>query len=131
MLKVIKMANPTPQNFSGAAAKATIEASRSREQLGRDLAALFMSAPATFDPVALRRLGQAGLRSFAAALGVSAPTPPSPVAEAKKQTVSEDETNWKHQESRIVQFQVVGAFYGAIAGLTAIVAVSLLSALLS
>lgn len=121
------MADPTPGDFSGAAAKAIIEASRSREQLGRDLAALFMADPATFDPCGLRRLGQAGLQSFAAAMTVSVPASRSPSRGVQEQSASRDPADWKLQESRILPFEVVGSFHGALAGLAAIAAISLLS----
>ncbi|MGL3107268.1 hypothetical protein [Bradyrhizobium sp. BR 1432] len=106
---------------------AIIEASRSREELGRDLAAIFLADPATFDPSGLRRLGQAGLRSFAIAVGVSVPNFQSPSGAAQEQIASRDAADWKLQESRIVPFEIVGSIHGALAGLAAIVAISLLS----
>lgn len=121
------MADLTPEDFSRAAAKAISEASRSREELGRDLAATFMADPATFDPNGLRRLGQAGLRSFAMAVGVSVPTSQTPPTGIEEQIASRDAADWKLQESRIIPFEVIGSIHGALAGLTAIAGISLLS----
>jgi hypothetical protein len=121
------MADPTPGNFSGAAAKAIIDASRAREELGRDLAAIFMADPATFDPNGLRRLGQVGLQSFAMAVGVSVPTSKTPSTRTEEQILSRDVSDWKLQESRIVSFEIVGSFHGVLAGLTAIAGISLLT----
>lgn len=121
------MPDPTRRDFSGAAAKAITEASRSREELGRDLAAVFMADPTTFDPSGLRRLGQAGLQSFAMAVGVSVPTSKTPSTRTEEQIPSGDVSDWKLQESRIVPFEIVGAFHGVLASLTAIAAISLLS----
>jgi hypothetical protein len=125
------MADPTPADFGGAAANAIIEASRSREELGLDLAVLFAADPATFDPCGLRRLGQAGLRSFAAALAVSVRPAQSTSRAVQEQTASGDAADWKLQESRIVPFGIVGFIHGALAGLAAIAAISLLSWLFS
>lgn len=122
-----RMADLTPEDFSRAAAEAIAEASRSREELGRDLAATFMADPTTFDPSGLRRLGQTGLRSFAMAVGVSVPTSQTPPPGIKQQIASSDAADWKLQESRIVPFKIVGAIHGALAGVTAIAAISLLS----
>ena len=121
------MADPRPRDFSGAAAKAITEASRSREELGRDLAAVFLADPATFDPGGLRRLGQTGLRSFAMAVGVSVPTSQTLSTKTEEQITSGAAADWKLQESWIVPFEIVGSIHGALAGLTAIAAISLLS----
>lgn len=121
------MTDPTPEDFSGAAAKAITEASRSREELGRDLAAVFIADPATFNPSGLRRLGQTGLRSFAMAVGVSVPTSQTLSTKTEEQITSRAAADWKLQESRIVPFEIVGSIHGALAGLTAIAAISLLS----
>lgn len=121
----IRMADPAPGDFSGAAAKAITDASRSREELGRDLAAIFMADPASFDPNGLRRLGQVGLQSFAMAVGVSVPTSKTPSTRTEEQIAS-DAADWKLQESRVVPFEIVGSIHGALAGLTAIAAISLL-----
>lgn len=121
------MADPTPGDFSRAAAKAITDGSRSREELGRDLAAIFMADPATFYPNGLRRLGQVGLQSFAMAVGVSVPTSKTPSTRTEEQIPSRDVSDWKLQESRIVPFEIVGSFHGVLAGLTAIAGISLLS----
>ena len=122
-----RMADLTPEDFGRAAAEAIAEASRSREELGRDLAATFMADPTTFDPSGLRRLGQTGLRSFAMAVGVSVRTAPMPSTSTEERIASRGASDWKLQESRIVPFEVVGAIHGTLAGVTAIAAISLLS----
>jgi hypothetical protein len=113
--------------FIEIAAAAVVEAEASRVELGRARAAEFSAAPDKFDPRALVVLGAPGLQAFASAIGIPdlgiqrlpEPTqvvPPVPSAAS----------GWSSQEGAIIPFEGFGAGAGVVAGVVAILTISVL-----
>jgi hypothetical protein len=122
------VADLPPEGFAEVAAAAVVEAKASREELGRARAAEFSTAPDKFDPRTLLVLGAPGLQAFASAIGIqdlgiqqlSEPTqvePPVPSAAS----------GWSSQEGSIIPFGGFGAGAGIVAGVVAILTISVLA----
>ena len=121
------MPNLIRENFNEVVAEATIEASLSRKELGWRYAAEFKTAPETFDPCRLLRLGPTGLQTFAAAMDVATLSVRSLSTQVEEKTACEPATDWKIQEGPIVPFEAVGIIMGILTGVVAITGISLLS----
>ena len=125
MLASSIMTESSPEGFAEAVVAAVVEATASREELGRTRAAEFSAAPETFDPRALLVLGTPGLQAFASAIGVRdigiRPLPERTLAERSAPSVA---SGWSSQEGAIVSFESFGAIAGILAGFVAILSIS-------
>ena len=121
------MADLSPQGFTEATATAVVEAKASREELGRVRAAEFSAAPDRFDPRNLLMLGAPGLQAFAGALGMlDLGLRPLPGKQVERPAPS-DGSGWSLQEDAIIPFELFGAGAGIIAGVVAILTISVLA----
>jgi hypothetical protein len=119
------VADPLLEVFTEAVATAVVEAKASREELGRARAAEFRAAPDKFDPRALLALGAPGLQTFASCIGIldlgiqplPEPTQVEPLAPAAA-------AGWSSQEGAIIPFEGFGAGAGILAGIVAILTIS-------
>jgi hypothetical protein len=119
------MASPSPKEFADASASAVVEATASREELGRARAAEFIAAPDKFDPRGLLLLGTPGLQSFASAIGITdmglQPIPESTEVAAGTPAIG---SGWDSQQGPIIPFERFGAVAGILAGVVAIATIS-------
>jgi len=122
------MADPLPKVFTEAVAAAVVEAKASREELGRARAAEFSAAPDKFDPRALLVLGVPGLQAFASSIGIlDLGIQPLPEPTQVDPPVPAAASGWSSQEGAIIPFEGFGAGAGILAGIVAIVTISVLA----
>jgi hypothetical protein len=122
------MADPSPEVFTEAVATAVVDATASREELGRARAAEFSAAPDKFDPRALLVLGAPGLQAFAGAIGIhDLGIERSPEPTQVEPPVPSAASGWSSQEGAIIPFEGFGAGAGIIAGVVAILTISVLA----
>ena len=119
------MASPSPKEFADASASAVVEATASREELGRVRAAEFLAAPDQFDPRGLLLLGTLGLQTFAGAIGIAdlgfQPIPkPAEMALATPAPAS----GWDSRQGPIIPFERFGTVAGLLTGVVAIATIS-------
>jgi hypothetical protein len=122
------VADLPPEGFAEVAAAAVVEAKASREELGRARAAQFSAAPDKFDPRALLVLGAPGLQAFAGAIGIAdlgIQRPPEPTQ--VEPPVPSAASGWSSQEGSIIPFGGFGAGVGIVAGVVAILTISVLA----
>jgi hypothetical protein len=124
------MADPSPKIFTEAVAAAVVEATASREELGRARAAEFTADPDRFDPRTLLVLGAPGLQAFASAFGLDLGIQTSP--EPTKEVViasSSAASGWSSEQAALIPFEGFGAGFGILAGIILICAISVLALL--
>jgi hypothetical protein len=119
------MASLSQEEFAKASASAVVEATASREELGRARAAEFIAAPDKFDPRGLLLLGTPGLQTFASAIGiVDLGLQPISEPEGKLPRQASPASGWNAQQGRIIPFETFGTVAGIIAGVVAIATIS-------
>jgi hypothetical protein len=122
------VADLSPEGFTEVAAAAVVEAKASREELGRARAAEFTAAPDKFDPRALPVLGAPGLQAFASAIGIlDLGIQRLPELTQVEPPVPSAASGWSSQEGAIIPFQGFGAGAGILAGVVAILTISVLA----
>ena len=122
------MADLPSEGFGEVAAAAVVEAKASREELGRARAAQFSAAPDKFDPRALLVLGAPGLQAFASAIGIlDLGIQRSPEPTQVEPPVPSAASDWSAQEGAIITFEGFGAGAGILAGVVAILTISVLA----
>jgi hypothetical protein len=122
------VADLSPEGFTETAETAVVEATANREELGRARAAEFSAAPDKFDPRALLILGAPGLQAFASAIGIhDLGIRPLPEPTQVEVPVPSAVSGWNSQEGAIIPFEGFGAGAGIIAGVVAILTISVLA----